>query len=706
MAHPRLRRPHQPWLVRFALGIFEFCASLKLAVLVILGSAVVLGVATFVEGRYGLQAAQFGVYGAWWFAALNGLLALNIFCAAAIRYPWKRHQTGFVITHIGLLTLLFGCLLTRRGGIDAQMPILEGDRGHIAYEGSESFELVELPPPGQSAAEPKVLGVVPFRGGPFSWADYAGFAWWNPLRYASRDSGVIFDRDGVRLEVLDYYSNAERVRAPRLELRMSAPRASRMNREGREELAAQSWMPITLNIAPGGPMRAQGIGAHQSMGGGGLTFSLALSPEETAAFLDSAPVEPIGSKGQLVLHAGGVKHTFNIEDLEGKGAVPLGDSGQTLELLRWEPSGERLLRSAEETKGLPDPARISPGVLLRLREGDRETSLRLFADAPELNEHDPTHSVYGVLWYDQGELTSQQLLQGAGNARIDILQSPDGKLYYRYWDRKKLRFAKELPADGTKVPAFEMPIGTLEMYVRRHDFAPKPETLTFPLPFDSKTTPAGALRAAKVRVTVDGQAKELFVHGFGPTYDDGRAAFDDRVIVEGKNRRVALRLPLDRVDTGFLVKLHEFEVTLDPGTSQPATFSSTVDILSPREPHEPLSENVVITMNAPVDVVDPVSGRSYRLFQESYFGPIPASDPLYRQRFPHGDGPDPWYSSTLTVNYDPGRGVKYLGCLLIVGGIATMFYMRAYFFKPQARAAGPEKPAAVPSQSNELAAAR
>ncbi len=43
------------------------------------------------------------------------------------------------------------------------------------------------------------------------------------------------------------------------------------------------------------------------------------------------------------------------------------------------------------------------------------------------------------------------------------------------------------------------------------------------------------------------------------------------------------------------------------------------------------------------------------------------------------------FLSWLTVNYDPGRGLKYFGSLMIVAGIATMFYMRAYFFAPRAR---------------------
>ncbi len=150
MAQYKLRSPDQPVGLRAALWLFEFSASLKLAVVLIFASAAVLGLATFVEKFYGTAGVQFGMYGAWWFTALNALLAWNIFAAAAIRYPWKRHQTGFVITHIGLLTLLFGCLMSRRGGIDAQMPVFEGARAHLAFEDSQHFLLnVRDRSPGQ-----------------------------------------------------------------------------------------------------------------------------------------------------------------------------------------------------------------------------------------------------------------------------------------------------------------------------------------------------------------------------------------------------------------------------------------------------------------------------------------------------------------------------------------------------------------------------
>ena len=45
------------------------------------------------------------------FAILLAFLGTNILCAALIRFPWKKRQTGFVITHAGLLILLAGLVV-------------------------------------------------------------------------------------------------------------------------------------------------------------------------------------------------------------------------------------------------------------------------------------------------------------------------------------------------------------------------------------------------------------------------------------------------------------------------------------------------------------------------------------------------------------------------------------------------------------------
>ncbi|MFM7128944.1 MAG: ResB protein required for cytochrome c biosynthesis, partial [bacterium] len=57
---------------------------------------------------------------------MNLLLFLNILCAATIRYPWKRHQTGFVVTHVGLLTLIIGSLISQKFTDDGQVGLAEG----------------------------------------------------------------------------------------------------------------------------------------------------------------------------------------------------------------------------------------------------------------------------------------------------------------------------------------------------------------------------------------------------------------------------------------------------------------------------------------------------------------------------------------------------------------------------------------------------
>src|SRR5436305_779149 len=78
------------------------------AALTIAALAAVIGVATWYERDYGRHAAATMIYTSWWFAAIFVLLAINIFGAAAVRYPWKRRQHGFVVVHIGLLTLIAG----------------------------------------------------------------------------------------------------------------------------------------------------------------------------------------------------------------------------------------------------------------------------------------------------------------------------------------------------------------------------------------------------------------------------------------------------------------------------------------------------------------------------------------------------------------------------------------------------------------------
>src|SRR5258708_5798398 len=114
--------------------IFKFISSIKLALPMILLVSACLAAGTIVESRYSTAVAKRFVYGTWWFGGILLLLGLNVFCSAISRFPWKKHQTGFVITHLGILCILAGSLITQRFGVDGQIALTEGEEGHIFQE--------------------------------------------------------------------------------------------------------------------------------------------------------------------------------------------------------------------------------------------------------------------------------------------------------------------------------------------------------------------------------------------------------------------------------------------------------------------------------------------------------------------------------------------------------------------------------------------
>jgi hypothetical protein len=666
MAARRLVTPDQPVFIRTVLGAYEFLASLRFAVILIALLAIVLGLGTFVESGFGTEAVKFGIWNTWWFTLLNALLAVSIFCAAAIRYPWKRHQTGFVITHIGLLVLLAGCLLSQRGGIDAQIPLLEGEQGSKAYEDSHHFTL-SVRPAGGRAGSDRILPVE-FRSGPFNWSEYGTTRNWFPWGLAPRDTGLLYAADGIRLEVLDFYADSTAALAPSVKLRIGSDSFAGASASDRG-----MWMPVDVAWQPD-PLRAAQIRHRANVGGGTVVFWKVASSAEAEAFLAGLPDPDIGygEKGQLVLVADGRPHRFRIDDVLGKERFPLEGTNLFVEVTDFQ---EKL-----------------SAVRLRVRRGaeGNDEELVVLADLPEVTIHAPRSLVYGTLWIERSTADAAERMQGKAKSRIDIVQAPENatqgagghQLLYRRWQQPTAD-GGELPTDGAPVPAFAMPMGKLEMRVDRFLPADTLEVATLPLPFSKDKPPSAKRRAAKIRLTVDGRAEEFWLAGLPIQPINEPPGPTEERTVAGRSRSVLVNLVPDAIDVGFNVKLDNFERRLDPGTSQASHFSSIVEFLSPAG-GALVKQPVTITMNAPVDFSDPKTGRSYRLFQESFMGPWVPGDELY-DRFTKDlrEKPEKLEASVLTVNYDPGRGVKYLGSGLIVIGIFTMFYMRAYFFGPR-----------------------
>jgi len=116
--------------------------SLKFAIFLIASLVILLTASTFMESLYGTPFAQKVFYRAGWFDFFLALVWVNILCATLTRYPFKNQHIGFVITHIGILMLLAGTLLTRFFGVEGQMTVFEGGTKNTILQEGELMKIV------------------------------------------------------------------------------------------------------------------------------------------------------------------------------------------------------------------------------------------------------------------------------------------------------------------------------------------------------------------------------------------------------------------------------------------------------------------------------------------------------------------------------------------------------------------------------------
>jgi len=98
----------------------------------------------------------------------------------------------------------------------------------------------------------------------------------------------------------------------------------------------------------------------------------------------------------------------------------------------------------------------------------------------------------------------------------------------------------------------------------------------------------------------------------------------------------------------FQLTLKKFHMEKDPGTNQPASYESFVSLFDTKG-----TDNHRVFMN------NPLKYHGFTFYQASYFQ-------IAKDVF----------GSTLSVNYDPGRPVKYFGSLLLVLGAIWHYFIR------------------------------
>ena len=105
------------------INIVKKLGSVGFTVVISVALILLLIVSTSMEAINGTPFAQKVFYQTRWFDILVSLLWVNIFCSTVLRFPFKKVQAGFLLTHIGILILLTGALITRTHTIEGEMTL-------------------------------------------------------------------------------------------------------------------------------------------------------------------------------------------------------------------------------------------------------------------------------------------------------------------------------------------------------------------------------------------------------------------------------------------------------------------------------------------------------------------------------------------------------------------------------------------------------
>jgi hypothetical protein len=635
-------------VVRAFDAVFRFLASLKLAVICLATLSATLAFGTWFNSAHGLTAANEWIYSTKWFALLLAFLGMNILCAALIRYPWTKRQTGFLITHAGLLIVIGGSWWAAQGFDEGLLGLLEGQ---------ESSKLVRTQKPAiyvrpidPHSGRPLGEYNLPFRSGSFDWP-------------SGRYEVLSEPKDPFKLAVKKFYA-ASRPRTifvpdpagspmAKIRPRLKPPRSDAfMDAFPSEE---DRWfVPPTSTIG----RIVKDLRTAQ------FIFAYNESHENFDDFLDP-PADP-GKEGvaRLRYEDKDGKPRFvdvRLDDARPGQPIALPDSDLTASFLKLDHTP------------MSDPK-------IRSMTGEDELHIAHFnvkrGSGPEIE-----HSGYALLPTipavipKRGEPAAEAprpliqinyylppLVDPQVNGRygvVEVMGDDHGRLAYRVFGRGTpgklgphglLKVGEEVTAFGGN----ELAPMTMKFSVEEFLQHGKEEQIAEPLVMPVNKKDEG-IPAALVELTVHGVTKEAWLrksHTLDPAYST--VTFPDGVY--------ELSLDSDRLDLGFSLKLEDFDVGFDPGTQQASSFRSEVKLTD--EAQGIKDKPVSIFMNNTLD------HRGWRFFQSSY----------QRHEDPRTGRPTGQFISVFQVARNPARELIYFGCMIVVLGAFVQFYMRAGIF--------------------------
>lgn len=663
--------------------ISKALGSLQLAILLLSSGIVILALGTMLESWYSAKLAKELVYRTWWFSALLGLLAVNIFFAAAKKWPWKRHQLGFLVTHAGLLMLLAGGLLNVLGGTDAMMILVDTDQrqalsrireehGYIANRSSEIYFPGDtyLSVAKAGSKDRVTYGYCP---GSLPWGDddydTATPRWLHVLEKLAHPMPRAFRQEidkGVHLAVTAFYPHCETdLYGPAQKSEASVPAA-----QYRVFGPRFGWLPANwLALNPAEPQHAL-----QVIGAGTVEFLGNCPRQMEDEFLKPPTADQRGAQGQLVIKKGSATLRVNVAEQMGK-ALSLGETGWQVQLDRYQPelalSDELATPAVEVTLIRPDGKKLPYLCTSRFNS--------VTGPAPNGQGKLPTADPEApLLWLHPPDWrfgAKQQL--GA----LHFAAAEGGRLLYRSFSSKTGVISLENSGEA-KPGAEELPIwGGMGFRLQVRKYLPRASSsLDQPNYHPVAVRPGLESRSADLlspvlrcvltaeRRNATGQLETLQKTFMLRQESTRRVTLEGQL--DGKPFRdsYSIGFHMRQLDLPFEVRLVRAEQQVDRGSGSPATFTSFVQVTDLTGEKRAKDESHIITMNEPMD------HGGFRFFQSDY-------QPLRLD----ANG-KPVSKSGLTVANDPGLPAMYLGSVMLSLGIILMFYMKAYSLETMRRA--------------------
>jgi hypothetical protein len=627
--------------------VFRFFSSLKLAV-VLLAVLIVGAIAgTLYESTFDAKVARAYVYGAPWFNVWLLLLASNLIVSALSRWPWKKHHVAFLITHLGIITLLTGSLIGRIWGIEGTITLFKGeppsnrllvDQHQLRVRDTDGMvkgfdvEFIHRPPTPQ---KPWDLGLL------------AGGARLSIVKYAPAIEGKLNPKplnDGGAPAL--HFTIATAMMNQRLESWLLADD----HQHGSFNMGL-----ATIELKRGtAPASASPAVADEAKNTAEVEieetiFAFAKAPEEqiakvmkggnTGAKVQLAQPQG-GNKGNIIVNLAGKTWTFDVAQNLGKD-MPMDGSPFTSRIENYWPD----FRIDNGKPGSLSDEPNNPAVVVTLRGKGVPVSA-----AP--NAHGNTPGVAPEM-------------PAAGTTppnHLTLFIADDGSVSYDLASRKLGHSTGRLELNKPLITGWADWQLTLDRTM--------PHAQEW-MDFDSATNVSATAElpdGVRIRLQQGSEVSEQWVPAGW------------QVSVPASPADVQIAYGWKQIPLPIALDLVEFEVQRNEGNDSPAGFKSTVLVTS----QEGQSATGQCWMNNPFSYPGEWwrtwTGLTYKMSQASW-------------------NPDNLGQSTIQILRDPGWLLKWTGSLLIVSGIFMLFYLKG--FRRPAASTLPSKASRPPREKRE-----